>query len=155
MGALTTSHRYFWPGTHASVPATRDTDFDDRMLKGDGTAGTDGGASTHTHTTTGHGHTASSHVHSITADVSSSLTATKMIGVSPIINAVLAEATVTQQAVYSTDAQFDVLDDFVRHDDTGTATFSQGTGATGTWADVTTTAPKFTYIKNNANRRDF
>ena len=69
MGMLTTNFRVLWPYTVATIPLgwTRDTAFDDRYLQGQ-VAGSDpatnGGAVTHTHTSS-HLHAGNAHTHTI------------------------------------------------------------------------------------------
>lgn len=91
MGVLTTNHRYFWPGTEASIPdGSRDTDFDSRIARGapDSTdPGDNGGSATHQHESDTHRHddTLSNHTHDVaepTGMTHGTTTTTKTGGVS-------------------------------------------------------------------------
>jgi len=57
--------RAIWTGTHAAIPAdwSRDTDFDDKFLQGDGSVGSNAGSTTHTHTAGAHTHIGNTHYH--------------------------------------------------------------------------------------------
>lgn len=69
---IPTDGRLFWTGTHAGIPAnwSRDTAFDNRFIQGADAGinpGTNGGTTTHSHTSNSHTHIQNAHSHTMTA----------------------------------------------------------------------------------------
>jgi len=82
---LTTDFRTFWPGTNALIPTnwSEDTDFSDRFLQIDETAGTNGGSNTHSHAGGDHTHTGDGHTHSISSGSASNATTINVLNNPP------------------------------------------------------------------------